>query len=302
MKKVSIIMPNYNHAPYLKERMNSILAQDYPDYEVILLDDASTDDSAAVLSRYMTRKEVTHRVINKTNSGNTFVQWEKGLQRAKGEYVWIAESDDVADPGFLSRMVAVLERENAVLAFCRSQWIDSAGQPLKRTQDARWNRDFSMDGVAFAKRFLMGYTTICNASAVVFRRDAAEKIPMQKVAQFTASGDRLFWIMMAMRGRVAYVADRLNKFRQHTCKVSGSAEYAGLNIVQDYEIYRMMAPKLELSRYQRRWICGYHWQAMHRPTVSEEGRQRAMKAWGQEPLFGRWAYVVYMIHRAKEKC
>ena len=52
MKKVTVIMPNYNHAPYLKERMESIFSQNYPEFEIILLDDASTDDSAAILREY----------------------------------------------------------------------------------------------------------------------------------------------------------------------------------------------------------------------------------------------------------
>ncbi|MBP5476334.1 MAG: glycosyltransferase family 2 protein, partial [Paludibacteraceae bacterium] len=52
MKKVTVIMPNYNHACYLKERMDSILAQDYPEFEVVVIDDASTDESVAVLNEY----------------------------------------------------------------------------------------------------------------------------------------------------------------------------------------------------------------------------------------------------------
>ena len=295
-------MPNYNHAPYLKERLESILAQDYPEKEIILLDDASTDDSTAIMARYATRKEVTFCVMSKTNSGNTFVQWEKGLQRAKGDYVWIAESDDVADPTFLSRMVKALEQEEAVVAFCRSKWIDSAGNILPRKYDRRWKRDFAMDGKAFVRRYLLGYTTICNASAVLFRRDQAAHVDMSAVAQFKASGDRLFWIEMALQGRVVYVAEELNRFRQHPQKVSGSAENKGLNIVQDYLIYRMASAWVSLNRYERRLICGYHWKAMHQPTVSEEGREKAMRTWQQEPLFGKLSYWIYLFHRAIEKC
>lgn len=302
MKKVSVIMPNFNHAPYLKERMDSILAQDYPDIEIIVLDDASTDESLAILNGYAPHPKVKTVIAGANNSGNTFRQWEKGLAQATGEYVWIAESDDVAEPMFLSRMVEAIEREKAVLAFCRSQWIDSEGHPLFRSQDSRWNRDFSMDGERFVRQFLLGYATICNASAVVFRREAAARIDMTQVAQFNASGDRLFWIETALQGRVAYIAEPLNRFRQHTCKVSGTAEYNGLNITQDHAIYRIVAPRLQLTKHEQRLVCGYHWQAMHRPSVSPEGCAKAMKAWAQEPYFGRWSYWIYLIHRAKEKC
>ena len=302
MPKVSVIMPNYNHARYLKERMDSILAQDYRDFEVILLDDASTDESAAVLRTYESDPRIKKFIVNDSNSGNTFLQWERGLKEATGEYVWIAESDDVAEPTLLSRLVNAIELENAVLAFCHSRWIDSEGKTISRKRDPLWKRTWAMEGDRFVRGYLLGYTHICNASAVVFRRTAAEKVNMSEVAQFTASGDRLFWIRMALQGRVAYCPQTLNNFRQHTHKVSGGAEYQGLNIVQDHEIYRLVAPQLSLTAHERNVICGYHWKAMHRATVSPEGQLNALAAWHEEPEFGRMAFLFYLLHRAKEKC
>jgi len=295
-------MPNFNHAPYLRERMDSILAQDYPDIEVILLDDASTDDSVSILNEYVAHPRVKTLIVNETNSGNTFVQWCRGLALASGEYVWIAESDDAAEPTLVSRLVAAMEKENAVLAFCHSQWIDSEGQSIARSVDPRWRHDFAMDGGTFVRRYLLGYTTICNASAVVFKREEAMHVDMKQVKRYTASGDRLFWIEMAMQGRVAYVAEKLNRFRQHSHKVSGGAESMGLNIVQDHAIYRLVEPQLSLTTHEKNIICGYHWKAMHRSTVSAEGRKNALEAWGTEPEFGRLSFLFYLLHRAKEKC
>ena len=302
MKKVTVIMPNYNHARYLQQRMDSILAQDYPELEVIVLDDASTDDSLAILQSYEKHPKVMRVLTNEQNSGNTFAQWQRGLEMATGDYIWIAESDDVAEPTLLSRLVAALEQKKASLAFCHSQWIDSEGQPIARSLDPRWKRDFSMAGATFVRRYLLGYNSICNASAVVFKREAVQAVEMAKVIQYTASGDRLFWIQIALQGRVAYVADSLNRFRQHTNKVSGGAENMGVNIVQDHAIYRMMKDVLGLSGNEKRWICGYHWKAMHRETVSNEGRISALLAWSNEPEFGRMSYLFYLLHRAKEKC
>ena len=117
-------MPNYNHAPFLRERMDSILLQDYPEYEVIVLDDASTDGSRAILNEYANHPRVKLLLTSDINSGNTFVQWQRGMAQADGDYIWIAESDDVAAPHLLSRLVETMEREEAVLSFCRSRWID----------------------------------------------------------------------------------------------------------------------------------------------------------------------------------
>ena len=99
--KVSVIVPNYNHASYLKQRIDSILNQTFQDFEVIILDDCSTDNSLEVLSHYKNHNKVSHCVFNDTNSGSTFKQWDKGIQLAKGEWIWIAESDDWAEPEFL---------------------------------------------------------------------------------------------------------------------------------------------------------------------------------------------------------
>ena len=94
MPKVSVIIPNYNHAPYLVQRIETVLKQSYPDFEVIILDDCSTDGSHDIIERYRGHSKVSRIVYNKVNSGSPFRQWEKGIGICKGEYVWIAESDD----------------------------------------------------------------------------------------------------------------------------------------------------------------------------------------------------------------
>jgi len=101
MPKVSVIVPNYNHAPYLRQRIESILNQTYQDFEVILLDDCSTDNSRDILNNYRNQSKVSHCIFNAVNGKSAFQQWQKGVQLAKGEYIWIAESDDWAEPEFL---------------------------------------------------------------------------------------------------------------------------------------------------------------------------------------------------------
>lgn len=99
---VSVIIPNYCHARFLNQRIDSVLNQTYSDYEVIILDDCSTDNSREIIESYRNHPKISHIVYNEKNSGSTFIQWEKGFELARGEYIWIAESDDVA-PIYLSR-------------------------------------------------------------------------------------------------------------------------------------------------------------------------------------------------------
>ena len=128
---VSVIVPNYNHHLYLPERIESILLQEFQDFELILLDDCSPDDSVEIFERYRSNPKVSHICVNGQNSGSTFKQWEKGISLARGKYIWIAESDDSADPRLLGSIVNALERyPSAVVGFCSTVVIDSEDRAL----------------------------------------------------------------------------------------------------------------------------------------------------------------------------
>lgn len=98
--KVSVIIPNYNHAQYLEERIQSVLSQTYTDFELIVLDDCSSDNSVEIIRNmsFAGKRDNVRFYFNETNSGNTYMQWKKGISLAKGDYIWIAESDDFSPP------------------------------------------------------------------------------------------------------------------------------------------------------------------------------------------------------------
>src|SRR5713226_5897350 len=123
MPKVSVIIPNYNHARFLRKRIESVLEQTYQDFELILLDDYSTDESRTILEQYSSDPRVRIE-FNSANSGSPFKQWNKGVRLACGKYIWIAESDDYADERLLERLVAVLKADPQIsFAYCRSRCV-----------------------------------------------------------------------------------------------------------------------------------------------------------------------------------
>ena len=125
---ISVIIPNYNHSKYLEQRLESVFNQTYTNFEVILLDDCSTDASREILSRFIKNAKVTHCVFNTKNTGNTFKQWAKGIALAKGDFIWIAESDDFAAPTFIERMIQpLIEDEEVVLSYCQSNRVNELG-------------------------------------------------------------------------------------------------------------------------------------------------------------------------------
>ena len=120
MVKISVVIPNYNHSRFLSKRIESVLKQTFQDFELILLDDGSTDNSRSILSGYADDPRVRIK-FNEVNSGNPFKQWNQGVNLACGEYVWIAESDDYANEQLLGKLAACLDAQpSAAFAYCRS--------------------------------------------------------------------------------------------------------------------------------------------------------------------------------------
>lgn len=145
---VSVLVPSYNHAPFLTRRLRSILDQTFDDFDVLVLDDASTDSSADVVRPFTADPRVRLAVAAR-NSGSPFVQWNRGVAATAGPLIWIAESDDDADARFLETMVARLDA-HPECGICHAQsWsIDASGVAhgtLARWTDTVDTRHWSTD-------------------------------------------------------------------------------------------------------------------------------------------------------------
>jgi glycosyltransferase involved in cell wall biosynthesis len=216
-------------------RLGSVFAQSHPVHEVIVLDDASTDDSAAVIPAVAAQWEREIRFIaNAANSGSVFVQWRRAAELAEGDFVWLAEADDSAEPDFLARALALLAADDAIqFAFTDSRTIDADGA-------AQWDsykpyyasvvpgglaQTEVFDAADFVHRFLSVKNLILNVSAVVWRRDALRRVLDACAADlkgFRMAGDwRLYLEALARPGaKVAYEAELLNVHRRHATSVT----------------------------------------------------------------------------------
>lgn len=272
---VSVILPNYNHALYLPERIESILRQTYQDFELILLDDCSTDNSRDILNRYKNHPKVSALVLNEQNTGNTFLQWERGILLARGKYVWIAESDDSADPRFLELTVDALERHpGAVMCLSGSILIDGQGNCKKRPSRDRWKETGEVkefDGHAYVEHNLMYRNYVYNASMVLFRREVYGQV--DKVFQrYRCAGDWLFWAEVCRTGRVLEVRLKLNRFRQHANKVSSRAKQTGEGVADTIEVMRRVLQCTPVSRYKRWMLRGECYRIIRRTHLPSQVR------------------------------
>lgn len=273
---VSVIIPNYNHAPFLKERIDSVISQTYDNFEVIILDDCSSDNSVVVIETYRNHPRVKEIVINTTNSGSTFVQWQKGFALAQGEYLWIAESDDVADPTFLQEaMTRIIANPGSVLAYCRSQMIDQDGNPLARTWDKpkRFHSNGVYPGHRFCLERLMYKNLLYNASMIVFKRSAIANVNSDYL-KFKLCGDWMFWYQICRQGTVIEIPLVLNKYRQHTNKVSNRAIQEGFNLSEALKCQTMISKDFKLSKYKTLCLKGRMYKRLKK--ISPE-RKRLLK-------------------------
>jgi glycosyltransferase involved in cell wall biosynthesis len=287
MPKVSILVPNYNYARFLGQRLESIARQTFQDFEVILLDDASTDDSLEVLERFA-REHRCELVRNERNSGNAFKQWNKGLKLATGQYVWIAEADDYADERFLETLVGRLElNPECGVAYCNSSAVDASShiiEPVRPTMYdvdlSRWQRDFVGGGREECIRYLIRECTIPNASAVVFKRELCDVVGGADESLKLAS-DWKFWASLLCVSDLAFVAAPLNYFRTHGSSVRANTR-TWTQIIEGLQVMKYIADKLDVPRdaledlHARMAVILLHAYVKQRPSAAEFARVREL--------------------------
>jgi glycosyltransferase involved in cell wall biosynthesis len=235
-RTVSVIVPNYNYCRYLDVRLRSIATQTRPPFEVIVIDDASSDGSAEWLAENLARIcPDAELAVNAINSASVFRQWYNGCVRAAGEFVWIAEADDLADREFLDTVLKAFDDPDVVLSYCQSRQMapDGAilcGDYLDYVADVspqKWRRDYVAEGIDEIRAALAVKNTIPNVSAVVFRRRPlieALEANLEELDRLRVAGDWLVYLDVVLQGKAAFAARALNSHRRHTASVTRTSD------------------------------------------------------------------------------
>lgn len=265
LASVSAVVPNYNYEAFIGARLRSVFDQTFPLREVLVLDDASPDASVAVITA--TAAAANRRIeliVNAGNSGSPFPQWRKGVTLARGDYVWIAEADDLAAPEFVESLVRRMQASGAVLGFCDSRQIDEKDAPLgesykpyiNQEEPGVFDRAFDMSGPEFLARHLAVKNVILNVSGVVFRRDAlldAFDAVGDALFDFRVAGDWRLYIELCRKpgSRVSYLPEAMNVHRRHRVSVTHA-----LNIDRHLEeiatLHRLAGEFVALDALKRR--------------------------------------------------
>ena len=229
-RKITCVVPNYNYEKYLVPRLDSIRAQTYPVYELIILDDNSPDGSDKVIRAWIGENRDFFRggiryIRNETNCG-VFAQWRRGISMARGELVWIAEADDTCDPRLTEELIPFFDDPMVSLAYVQSRLIDSDGKVFvpdfsvntDRISPVKWKKPYVYPFERELNSGLAIANTIPNASAVIMRKTAALKVS-DLPTRFKVAGDWVFYLETLRGGRIGFSPSILNNYRRHGSSV-----------------------------------------------------------------------------------
>jgi glycosyltransferase involved in cell wall biosynthesis len=249
MPLFSVIIPNYNHASWLKERIDSVLHQNFTDFEIIILDNHSTDGSAAIIEQYRTHPKVSHIIFNEQNSGRPVTQWQKGIGLAKGNWIWIAESDDIADPGFFTACKSSIDKyPSAGLWYCDSYILDETSEKVMRRFGERrngifktdkWSKAYCQKGINEINECLKYDCTVNNMSAAVFKKEVISPF-LRDTPPYQYYADWWICLQACFNADICYDPEPLSTYRRHSQNFS-SGETSLLQTKQEYfEILKLL--------------------------------------------------------------
>lgn len=219
--KITVITPTYNRADYIAETIESILSQDFEDFEYFILDDGSTDNTKKIVKPYLKDKRVKY--FYRDNSGESAtVNW--GWSIANGEYFTQVNSDDPILPGLFSEMVKVLDKnKKAVVAYPNFYITNEQGQIKSENKGHRW--DF--------ERYLTEFCCLAACAGTFIRKEPFKDWEKIRDTRFKYINDIYMYWDMALEGNFIYVPKFLATWRDH----SGGISFDRYKSIPEVEIW-----------------------------------------------------------------
>lgn len=268
---VLVLIPSYNHGRFIHDRVMSVLNQSHRDFDVVFIDDRSTDNTMEVVSTIDDpRLKIVQREVN---SGTPFAAWYDArelIEAGNYRYIWIAESDDRAAPDFLGRGVAALRANPAAsLYFCHSWFIDESdlilGHSIKylnrQFPDLDWTRRWTMPGQEFSRATLIRGMSVPNMSSALMRTDAFCAALTPGLSRYKLAADWIFVASIARLGDVVFDAVDHNFFRHHARTSRSETALARMvfeHMCATYSAYRLGNVDRDTYRSQMKILAGMY--------------------------------------------
>lgn len=246
MPKVSVIIPTYNRVDFVQEAIESVFSQSYRDFEIIVVDDGSTDDTHNILATFIAEGLIQYIYQDNAGGGNAR---NTGIQAAQGKYIALLDSDDLFLPKKLAKQIALLEKHGeAGMVHCGFSKFDDTGKDLGYRDPSRFS------GWIYPK-LLLEWSVLISTSTVVIPASV-----LQEIGGFddtTWAADLDMWRRISRRYEILAVPDNLAMIRVH----SGGMSVDRIGIATKFKKYYDKAfyddPTLS-SNFKRRALSKMH--------------------------------------------
>ena len=210
-RKVSVCIPVYDGAKYLAEAITSTLNQTLADFELIIVDDSSTDGSDLIVNAF---SDSRLKFLKNPNRLGLAKNWNKCVELSRGEYVCIFHQDDVMLPLNLEKKARILDDNPSVgLVFSQAQIIDRQGAPIRKFSENDPNDGGVQDGLKFFERWFLELNVICCPSVLV-RKSCYEKLGgFDSRLPFTCDWE--MWMRICLFHNIGYLSEPLLDYREH---------------------------------------------------------------------------------------
>ncbi|MEM3713882.1 MAG: glycosyltransferase family 2 protein [Nitrososphaeria archaeon] len=246
---VTIGIPTYNRSKYLREALESALNQTYPNIEIIVSDNASTDDTQEMMKQYISNPKVKY-FRQKENIGVPG-NWNTCLNMARGKYFLLLSDDDVLEKEAIEVLVSKFQDERVVMAYCGHVYIDEYGK-VKEDKNNRWTPQILESGNKFIIKRLK-YKSGGYPSSELFIADILKKYGGYPLNTLGAA-DLATELIFGSEGYISFDNRRLLKYRRHENNLSQNLSYMFKAIM---EVYEFVQKTDKLKKYVRkmRLLC-----------------------------------------------
>lgn len=292
--KVSVCIPTYNHGHFIHDAISSVLAQTWSDFELLVIDNCSTDNTRELVAGYAERDGRIRYVCNEANVGPR-ENLNRCLRHAVGDYVKILCADDLLEPDCLERMARVLDENPRVsLVACGRILVDEALNYLK---DEAYSSGYAVwPGAEAITRCLYFGNYIGEPAAVLFRRRDALRGFNTEYAQLI---DLEMWFHLLEQGDFAAIPEGLCRLRQHAAQQSKSNRRAFSFLDDEYRIFREFSAKPYVAKspvFEWYWnirMAYYIWR--DRASCAERKMVRSMMGRHINPFLFHAAYPIAFL-------
>ena len=250
---VSILIPNYNYGKYIRHCIDSVLQQTYSNIEIIIQDNASTDDSYDIILEYQSRflrGEIPVEIRAERNKRNVGSDRNADMcaGKAEGKYLLFLSSDDALKSTFVERCVEIMEKnQNVSMVMVHRDEIDDDGN-LYETPPF-YNKSFIVDGESQAAVFMMAGIAV--PTQVMVRAESRRTTFHYRFYQMQVAGDWYSNFLLSCVGDIAYIKDALCEYRVHVGNETNESEKKLLGIFEHFVIINAFYATAESIHYEK---------------------------------------------------